>query len=131
MSGGSQRFLGLTNTVGSCVLLKDTKRSRLWGSNPGPLDSESDALPLRHRAPLLLFFINVTLMQPVVFVLHIRNRSTNPSVKIWRQLVYRSLSVVIPCKPVVVVSIPCCLSVETRPVTTIFHVMLLTVAYCD
>ena len=72
------------------------------------------------------FFINVTLMQPVV--LHIRNRLTNPSVKIWRQLVYRSLSVVIPYKPVVVVSIPCCLSVETSPVTTIFHEMLLTVA---
>ena len=40
MSGRSQRFLGLTSTVGSqCVLLKDTTRCRLWGSNPGPLDS--------------------------------------------------------------------------------------------
>ena len=33
-------------------MLKDTTRCRLWGWNPGPLDSESDALPLRHRAPL-------------------------------------------------------------------------------
>ena len=39
MSGRSQRFLGLTSTVGSrCALLKE------WGSNPGPLDSESDAV---------------------------------------------------------------------------------------
>ena len=35
MSGRSQRFLGLTSTVESkCVLLKDTTRRRLWGSNP-------------------------------------------------------------------------------------------------
>ena len=34
MSGWSQRFLGLTSTVGSsCVLLMDTTRCRLWGSN--------------------------------------------------------------------------------------------------
>ena len=52
MSGLSQHFLGLTSTVGSyCVLLKDTTRCRLWGSNPGPLDLESDTLPLCHRAP--------------------------------------------------------------------------------
>ena len=51
MSGRSQRFLGLTSTVrGSFVLLKDTTRCRLWGSNTEPLDSESDALPLRHSA---------------------------------------------------------------------------------
>ena len=50
MSERSQRFLGLSSTVGSyCVLLKDTARCRLWGSNPRPLDSESDALPLRHQ----------------------------------------------------------------------------------
>ena len=30
----------------NCVLLKDTTRLRLWGANPGPLDSESDVLPL-------------------------------------------------------------------------------------
>ena len=51
MSGRSQRFLGLTSTVGSeCVLLKDTAVPPV---NPGPLDSESDALPLRHRTPYL------------------------------------------------------------------------------
>ena len=44
--GQSQCFLGLTSNVGSkCVLLKDTTRCCL-----GPLDSESDALPLCHRA---------------------------------------------------------------------------------
>ena len=52
MSGKSQRFLGLTSIVGSyCVLLRDTTRRRMWGSNPGPLDSESDALTLLHRPP--------------------------------------------------------------------------------
>ena len=57
LSGRSQRFLGLTSTVESkCVLLKDTTRCRLWGSNPGPLDSESNALPQRHRAPLQCAF---------------------------------------------------------------------------
>ena len=51
MSGRSQRLLGLTRTVGSkCVLFMDTTRCRLWRSNPGPLDSESDALQLHHRA---------------------------------------------------------------------------------
>ena len=51
MSGRSQCFLGLTSTAESeCVLLKDTTRCRLWGSNQGPLNSESDALPLRHHA---------------------------------------------------------------------------------
>ena len=50
MSGQSQPILDLTSTVGSqCVLLKDTTRCRLWGSNPGPLNSVSDALPPRHR----------------------------------------------------------------------------------
>ena len=32
------------------VLHKDTTRCRVLGSYPGSLDSESDALPLRHRA---------------------------------------------------------------------------------
>ena len=31
-------------------MLKDTTRCRKWGSNPGPLDSKSDAGPVRHRA---------------------------------------------------------------------------------
>ena len=52
MSGWSQCFLGLTSTAGSkCALLKDTTRCRIWGSNPGPLDSEFDALPICHHAP--------------------------------------------------------------------------------
>ena len=56
ISGRSQHFLGLTSTLGSqCVLLKDTTWCCLCGSNPGPLDSESDALPLHHRA-LICFF---------------------------------------------------------------------------
>ena len=50
MSGRSQCLLGLTSTIRSkCVLLKDTIHCCLWGSNPGPLDSESDALPLCQR----------------------------------------------------------------------------------
>ena len=60
MSGRNQRFLGLTSTVGSlCFLLKDPTRCRLWGSNPGPLDSESDALSLRHRVPYIFCFITI------------------------------------------------------------------------
>ena len=44
MSGWSQHFLGLTSTVESyCVLLKDTTQCCQWGSNPGPLNLESDA----------------------------------------------------------------------------------------
>ena len=32
-------------------MLKDTTRCRLWGSNPGPIDWESNALPLCYLAP--------------------------------------------------------------------------------
>ena len=32
-------------------MLKDRTCCRLWGSNPGPLDFESNALPLSHHAP--------------------------------------------------------------------------------
>ena len=40
----------LTSALGSyCVLLKDTIQ-RQWGLNPGPLDSESEDLPLSHCA---------------------------------------------------------------------------------
>ena len=64
MSGRSQRFLGLTSTVGSkCVLLKDTTRCHLWESNPGLLDSESDALPLRHRASPTLFILQCSAIE--------------------------------------------------------------------
>ena len=52
MSGWSQRILGLSSTVGSkCVLLKDIKWCRLWRSNPGSLDLESNALTLGHHPP--------------------------------------------------------------------------------
>ena len=44
----------LTFTPGSeCALVKDTTRYHQLGSNQGPLDSESDTLPVRHRAPWL------------------------------------------------------------------------------
>ena len=43
--GRSHRFLCIYQYFGE---LKDTTRGS-WGSNPGPLVSESDALPLSHR----------------------------------------------------------------------------------
>ena len=48
MLGRSHRFLGIYQYFGELsVLLKDTTR-RSWGSNHGPLPSESDALPRSH-----------------------------------------------------------------------------------
>ena len=45
----------LTSTLGrKCVLLKDTTRWPLWESTSGPLDSESDGLPLGHRTPFMI-----------------------------------------------------------------------------
>ena len=50
---GATTSLVLTTTQESqCVLFNDQIRCRQWVSNPGALDSEPDALPLRHRAPL-------------------------------------------------------------------------------
>ena len=56
MSGRSKRFLGLTSTVGRMCLAEghNTMTPRGGGgggSNQGPLDSQSDVLLLRHRAP--------------------------------------------------------------------------------
>ena len=50
------------------VLLKDTTR-RSWVSNPGPLDPESDALPLSHRA-LLWLWCSLESLQ-IIFVTHL------------------------------------------------------------
>ena len=57
-------------------MLKDTTRCRLWGSNPGPLDLESDALPLRHRAPLrkILTGAKLLLMSILARLLFILNK---------------------------------------------------------
>ena len=61
MFGRSHRFLGIYQYLGGGgrggggaqgVLLKDTTR-RSWGSNPGPLAPESDAIPLSNRAPYI------------------------------------------------------------------------------
>ena len=50
---GATTSLVLTiNQESQCVLFNDQIRCRQWGSNLGALDSEPDALPLRHRAPL-------------------------------------------------------------------------------
>ena len=48
-----------------CVLLKDTTRWRLWGSNPGPLDSESDGYHYTAALPKNNFV-------PVLYQLHVR-----------------------------------------------------------
>ena len=52
MSGWSLRFLGLTSTVAGelMCIAQGHNTVPLVGTNPGPLDSESDALPLGHRA---------------------------------------------------------------------------------
>ena len=48
MLGRSHCFLGITSTLGGdYVLLKDTSRQPEWGSNPRPLDPESDVLTTR------------------------------------------------------------------------------------
>ena len=53
MLGRSHRFLGITSTFwGKYVLLKDTTRRPEWGSNPRPLDSESEVLTTRPPRPL-------------------------------------------------------------------------------
>ena len=45
----SQRFLGITSTLwgGKYILLKDATRRPEWGSNPRPLDQESEVLTTR------------------------------------------------------------------------------------
>ena len=50
--GATTSLVLTTNQESQCVLFNDQIRCRQWGSNPGALDSEPDALPLRHRAPL-------------------------------------------------------------------------------
>ena len=60
----------LTSTNGNlCVLLKDTTYCSVWGSNPEPLNLESDALPLGHCAPeklidIKFWFVQRTKRQP-------------------------------------------------------------------
>ena len=52
MSAWRHCFLGLTTPLGSyCVFLNDTTCCSVWGSIPGPLDLEIDALPLGHHIP--------------------------------------------------------------------------------
>ena len=49
MSGQNQNFKGIHQfSEESICLLKDTTGCRHWGSNPGPLNSESNVLPLCH-----------------------------------------------------------------------------------
>ena len=50
--GATTSLVLTTNQESQCLLFNDQIRCRQWGSNPGALDSEPDALPLRHRAPL-------------------------------------------------------------------------------
>ena len=60
---GATVSLVLTSTLGSeCVLLKDTTQCCQWGSNPGYLESESDALPLRCCALSVPFFDYMTVV---------------------------------------------------------------------
>ena len=48
MLGRSHRFLGITSTFGGkYAFLKDTTRRLEWGSNPRPLDPESEVLTTR------------------------------------------------------------------------------------
>ena len=47
----SLRFLGITSTFGECVLLEDTTQRPESGSNPRPLDLESEALTTRPLHP--------------------------------------------------------------------------------
>ena len=59
MLGRSHHFLGITSTFclgggGKYVLLKDTTRRPEWGSNPRPLDPESEVLTTRPPRPRLL-----------------------------------------------------------------------------
>ena len=59
MLGRSHCFLGITSTFffffwgggGKYVLLKDTTRQPEWGSNPRPLDPESEVLITRPTRP--------------------------------------------------------------------------------
>ena len=57
MLGRSHRFLGITSTLGGgggkYVLLKDTTRRPEWGSNPRPLDPESEVSTTRPPRPLV------------------------------------------------------------------------------
>ena len=59
MLGWSHRFLGITSTFfffgggGGGKLLKDTTRRLKWGSNPRPLDPESEVLTTRPPRPPL------------------------------------------------------------------------------
>ena len=48
--GATTSLVLTTNQESQCVLFNDQIRCRQWGSNPGALDSEPDAL--HHRAPL-------------------------------------------------------------------------------
>ena len=61
MSGRSHRFLGFNQCSGELICL--AQGHRLWGSNPGPLDSQSDTLPLRHRAPCNILYSLFICMQ--------------------------------------------------------------------
>ena len=52
MLGRSHRFLGISSTFGGkYVLLKDTTRRPEWGSNPRPLDPESEVFTTRPPRP--------------------------------------------------------------------------------